>query len=89
MISKYLNFCVIATGRSKGPFFLQVVVEVMKKNFPGIIHKCPYIGLTEANNFIFSRQMIILYPSGEFKVILVMADGRKELFRLEGVFIMF
>jgi hypothetical protein len=88
MSSKYLDMCAILAGRSKGPFFLQMLVEVMKKDYPGFIHKCPYIGLTEANNVTFSRQMIVLYPTGEFKVIVVIADGRREIIQIEEVFIM-
>jgi hypothetical protein len=89
MSSKYLDLCAICAGRSKGPFFLQIIIEVMKKDYPGFIHKCPYIGLTEANNVSLSRQMVVMYPTGEFKLIAFIADGRKELIRLEQTFIMF
>jgi hypothetical protein len=87
MSSKYLNLCTICAGRSKGPFFFQMIIEIMKKDYPESIHKCPYFGLHEVN-ITFSRQMIALYPNGEFKVIVVIADGRKEIIKLEEVFVM-
>jgi hypothetical protein len=86
MSSKYLDLCAIFAGRSKAPFFIQMLVEAIKKNVPGFVHKCP--GLTEAYNVSLSRQFIALYPNGEFKIIAFIADGRKELFQFEEVFVM-
>jgi Protein of unknown function (DUF1091) len=88
MSSKYLDLCSILAGRSNAPFFVQMLIEAIKQSSPEIIHKCPYIGLTEANNITFSRQMVVMYPIGEFKIIVFFADGRKELIQFEQVFIM-
>jgi hypothetical protein len=82
MSSKYLDMCAILARRSKGPFFLQMVVEVMKKGYSDFFRKCPPFGLIEANNITYSRQMVIMYPTGDFKVTVMIADGRKELIQI-------
>jgi hypothetical protein len=64
------------------------MIEVAKKNPPGSFHKCPYVGVFEANNITFSRQLVALYPNGEFKVIFIIADGRKDLIQFEEVILM-
>jgi Protein of unknown function (DUF1091) len=89
MSSKYLDLCAICAGRSKAPFFIHMFIEVLKTTTPGFIHKCPYFGLTEANNFTFSRQLVAFYPNGEFKLIAFIADGRRELVKMVQYFEMF
>jgi hypothetical protein len=87
MATKSLDLCAIFAGRSKAPFFLEIILEALRKSHPGFVHKCPHIGLSEANNITLPRQFITLYPTGEFKLLLLVADGRKELLTYEQVFV--
>lgn len=89
MSSKYVDLCAICAGRFKGPFFIQMMIEVLKATTPGFIHKCLYFGVSEANNFTFSRQLVAFYPNGEFKLVALIADGRRELVKMVQYFEMF
>jgi Protein of unknown function (DUF1091) len=77
--SELMDWCSMVIGKAKINIFIKISMESMKKVSPNFFHRCPYQGLHEAMNISFPRQLMVIYPNGNFGLKFSMFDGVNKI----------
>jgi hypothetical protein len=77
------DFCDLTSGRGgkKNPMY-KMFFESTKKMAPDFFHKCPYVGVHAITNWKFARQMLLVHPTGNFRVVATTSDGNEVFCRM-------
>lgn len=74
--------CSLMSGKAKVVTFLKVLIDGFKQSAPQYFHKCPYFGLHSANNIMFLKSFLTIFPTGTFKLTFRFSDGDAEIFKI-------
>lgn len=71
-----VDWCKFMSGRSKGSgAIFKTVIDILRKNSPGIFQRCPYQGIYRALVLLSNKSMLI-FPDGIYQFELkAVTDG--------------
>lgn len=81
-----LNWCSLMTKKLKGYFFLKVTLEAFKVMAPEFFHQCPYVGVHVKEKVSLPRKFLSIYPTGSFKLNVVINNGTDEAVKIYHAF---
>lgn len=82
MVDYDSNYCNIQRGIEKPNLVNELILMSLKKHVPGLVHKCPYIGLQGLKDVdlpaVLNTAIPQLIPAGDYRLLLRMhlADNR-------------
>jgi len=65
-----INWCALMGGGAKSRVnpLLKTVLAILKRYAATLLHRCPYQGEHIARNISLERSVLIIYPTGEYRI---------------------
>jgi hypothetical protein len=83
------EICSILEGVDINPLG-KIIIDMIKTNYPDIIHKCPYSGDWGFTNFTLNVDLFnsatMIFPEGTYRIDISVLRGNDETFKVSLVF---